>query len=154
MGRHSDSHQQGLSTSSFLMTMRKLLIIITAFVLSYSSSGYAQSSENIETLLENYCIEHYDSCFEGRSYIPKSLKVYSVRKDSVSNVLKVLGKHSYRGRYLPFVGRKTYSAVDFKAHILKIEDSWVINFFKLIWDGSLSGKREWEECSASFLIKE
>ena len=133
----------------FLMIMKKLLTQTTIIALLYSANCHALSFDIIESVLEKYCIEHYDSCFKDRSYILKSIKVDSVQVDSVSKGIKVRGKHSYLGRYIPFFGRRTYSGVAFKAYISENGNSWIIDFFKLISPGDML--IQWEECNASVM---
>ena len=104
---------------------------MVALLLILSGTASAQSSkEQFKAILEDFCVSYYDNAFSGKQYIEGSLSVSTLEPDEVNNVIKVRGKHSYRGQYIPFFGRKTYSNVDFKAEVSVTNSGLKIKFWK------------------------
>lgn len=110
--------------------MVKVKSLVIAILLFISLGIHAQYKELITKCLDLFCIEHYDSCFNGRQYIEGSLTVRSLEPDEANKVIKVKGKHSYRGQYIPIFGKKTYSNVDFKAEVSVTYSGIKIKFWK------------------------
>ena len=102
-----------------------------ALLLAVSGAANAQSTkEQLKSILEDFCVSYYDDAFSPKQYIEGSLTVKTVEADEAKGVIKVKGKHSYRGQYIIFVGRKTHSNVDFKAEITPTGSGLKIKFWK------------------------
>lgn len=114
-----------------MVKVKSLIITVLLFI---SLGIHAQSKEQVtslfQQLLELFCKEQYDSCFNGKQYIDGSLTVTTLESDEAKNVIKVKGKHSYKGQYIPFFGRKTHSNVDFKAEVSVADSGIKIRFWK------------------------
>ncbi len=111
--------------------MANVKLVLSTFLLLFCCfSINAQTKEQIGEWLDSFLVVHFDSCFAGRQYIEGSLTVSTLEPDEVNNVIKVRGKHSYRGQYIPFFGRKTYSNVDFKAEVSVTNSGLKIKFWK------------------------
>lgn len=122
------------------MVKVKLLGVAILFVVPLIC--HAQTKGQVTEWLERFCMEQYDSCFNPRQYIEGSLTVTTLESDEANNVIKVKGKHSYRGLHIPFVGRRTHSSVDFKAEIYVTESGFNIRFWKWFDDGLWEGPCE------------
>lgn len=111
--------------------MKKLSLFIVAMLLTWGGLVQAQSSKSqIKTLLEDFCQSYYNESFGDKQYIEGTLTVSTVEIDESKNVIKVRGKHSYRGQYIPLFGRSTHSNVDFKAEITESRIGMKIKFWK------------------------
>ena len=89
--------------------MRNVKLMMLTFLLALRGVANAQSSkEQFKAVLEDFCVSYYDNAFSPKQYIEGSLTVSTLEADEVNEVIKVRGKHSYRGQYIPFFGRKTH----------------------------------------------
>lgn len=110
--------------------MKKVKFLIIALLLGMSSVASAQSKEVFREILEDFCMSYYEDAFDGKQYIEGTLKVTSVEKDSKTGIYKIMGTHSYRGRYYPIWGRQTHSDRRFKAEAKETGDGLKIKFWK------------------------
>ena len=94
--------------------------------------------------LTEECVSYYDDAFSGKQYIEGSLTVKTVELDEATNVIKIRGKHSYRGQYIPIFGRKTHSNVDFKAEVTVKAPGFKIKFWKWYEPDPMDPKGHWE----------
>lgn len=68
--------------------MRKLLIIIVMAICGFC---HAQTASELtipqaKNILESFCLNYYNSCFEGKDYIPQSIIIKSVGIDANNGV--------------------------------------------------------------------
>ena len=126
--------------------MKQVKFLMIALLLILSGSASAQSSkEKFKAVLEDFCESYYDDAFSPRQYIEGSLTVTTVEVDEVNDVIKIRGKHSYRGQYIPFFGRKTHSSVDFKAEVrMSSSGGLKIKFWKWYEPDPQDPKGHWE----------
>ena len=111
--------------------MKQVKFLMVALMLVMSGAANAQSTkEQFRAVLEDFCQSYYDNAFSGKQYIEGSLTVSTLEPDEANNVILVRGKHSYRGQYIPFYGRKTHSNVDFKAEVSVTKSGIKIKFWK------------------------
>lgn len=66
-------------------------------------------------LLEEFCKRFYSGWFKDRIYIQNTIKVGSVTEDPQTGNFLVKGVHSYQGKNIPFVGRKSHIDIPFQA---------------------------------------
>ena len=106
--------------------MKRILCCFLIFMVSAGFAANAQSvlpsKKDIRELLEFWCNQYYNNCYEDRSYIKNSLRVTSVNEDESTGYLMVRGKHSYYGRPYRIGGQKPFPDVDFKATIMPSSD--------------------------------
>lgn len=106
--------------------LKRFLCCLLMAVATTGFTAYAQSSlpskQDVRELLELWCIQYFNKCFEDRFYIEKSLRVTSVNEDESTGYLMVRGKHSYYGRPYRIGGQKPFPDVDFKATIMPSSD--------------------------------
>lgn len=125
--------------------MRKVKLLMVTLLLVLSGAANAQSTkEQFKAVLEDFCVSYYDNAFSGKQYIEGSLTVTTLEPDEANNVIKVRGKHSYRGQYIPFFGRKTHSNVDFKAEVTVTNSGIKIKFWKWYEPDINDPKGHWE----------
>lgn len=110
--------------------MAKTKVVLTVLLLTFALGTRAQLKEQFRELLEQYCMEYYDSCFDHRQYVEGSLIITKLEANEADDAIKVRGKHSYKGQYIPFYGRKTHSYADFKAEIRVTCSGMEIRFWK------------------------
>lgn len=124
--------------------MSKIKYLFLALLLSLSGAASAQSTKaQFKAILDQFCQSYYEDAFGGKQYIEGSLSVTSVESDESGNVIKIKGKHSYRGKYIPFYGRKTHSSVDFKAEVTEARNGLRIKFWKW-YEADLMASGHWE----------
>ena len=99
-------------------------------LVTFCGTANAQSKAEFQAVLEEFCQSYYNEGFSDRQYIEGSLVVKTVEVDEVTEVIKLKGKHSYRGQYYPIAGRKTHSDVDFKAEVSEARNGLRIKFWK------------------------
>ena len=129
--------------------MRKLLIIIVMAICGFC---HAQTASELtipqaKNILESFCRNYYNSCFEGKDYIPQSIIIKSVGIDANNGGTYVSGIHSYQGQYIPFVGRKTHNDVQFRATILIQRNGYYVIFNKYYERDLLHRNGGWEKSS-------
>lgn len=125
--------------------MKQVKLLMVALLLALSGTANAQTTkEQFKAVLEDFCVSYYDDAFSGKQYIEGSLTVTTLEPDEANNVIKVRGKHSYRGQYIPFFGRKTHSNVDFKAEISVTKSGLKIKFWKWFEPDPTDPKGHWE----------
>lgn len=111
--------------------MKKVKLFMLTILLAVSGVANAQSAkQNVAAILEDFCVSYYEDAFSGKQYIEESIRVTTVEADDANGLIKVKGKHSYRGRNIPFFGRQTHSNVDFKAEIMATDSGIKIKFWK------------------------
>ncbi len=111
--------------------MKQVKFLLFTLVLLVSASANAQTAKSFyKSLLEEFCVSYYDEGFSPKQYIEGSLTVTTVEPVESSDVIKVKGKHSYRGAYIPLFGRKTHSNVAFKAEVKKVTSGFNVKFWK------------------------
>lgn len=125
--------------------MKQVRFLIIVLLLALSSVANAQSTkEKIRSLLEDFCVSYYNSAFSPKQYIEGSLKVSTLEPDEANKSIKVRGKHSYRGQYIPFYGRKTHDNVDFKAEVKPTSQGVKIRFWKWYEPDLQDSEGHWE----------
>lgn len=125
--------------------MRKVKLLMVTLLLALCGAANAQSTkEQFKAVLEDFCVSYYDDAFSPKQYIEGSLTVSTLEVDEVNEVIKVRGKHSYRGQYIPLFGRKTHSNVDFKADVKVTNYGWKIKFWKWYEPDPQDPKGHWE----------
>lgn len=124
--------------------MKTAKYFLLALLLTVSSTAGAQTKAEIRDILEQFCLEHYDDCYSPRQYIQNSLVVKSV--DSKEWGFFVKGTHSYKGQYIPFLGRETHSNVDFKAELRPTERGLKVVFYKWYEPDIKHPDGFWEKC--------
>jgi len=132
----------------FAMILRIFLTILS--IISTPLYSYAQSKEQVAKWLEQFCVESYDSCFDGRLYIEGSLHVDSIVYNETNRYVKAMGTHSYQGRYIPLYGRRLYK-VRFDAFLHLSKEKVIIKFRKWFFDLNMSPPY-WEECEKTFRL--
>jgi len=95
----------------------------------------------IQDLLEDFCEDYYSSCFSGRKYIWHSLNVINIEYKE-NNVIKVTGRHSYKGSY-----NITYDNMDYYVYITIGTNETTIEFHKKAKADLFHPSDYWEECS-------
>ena len=110
--------------------------VIAIFISIVVLDIHAQSKEQVETILEQFCIEHYDSCFFNRYYVPNSLCVDSILPHRRDGLIEVMGRHSYLGRF-----RFRHTSIRYTASITISEQKAKILFRKGFID-----MRTWADC--------
>lgn len=124
--------------------MKQVKFLIVALLLAVSGAANAQSTKDqVRSILEDFCVSYYDNAFSPKQYIEGSLTVSTIEADDASNVIKVKGKHSYRGQYIPFLGRQTHSNVDYKAEIIPASSGLKIRFWKW-YEADMRASGHWE----------
>ncbi len=129
----------------FIKIMKIVKLLLVVMLLSVNGIANSQTKSQIKTLLESFCVEHYDDCFRPRLYVDGSLTVNSVSIDENTYVVKAEGTHSYRGQHIPFYGRKTHSGVAWKAEIKVLDTGVKIKFYKWYEPDFFDGGH-WEVC--------
>ena len=125
--------------------MSKIKVIMMALLLAVSGAVNAQSTKDqIRALLEDFCVTYYNNAFGPRQYIEGTLSVTSLEADEVNDVIKVRGKHSYRGQSIPFFGRSTHSNVDYKAEVSVKRTGIKIKFWKWYEPDMTDPNGHWE----------
>lgn len=132
--------------------MKKLIIALIAVVLceicnaqvGNIQSGKVLSAEEAQYVLEVFCRNYYSSCFGGKSYIPGTLIVKSVGIDRNTGGTYVSGLHSYQGKYIPFMGRKSHMDVRYNAVIYRQRNGDYVTFDKWCEPDLLNHKGGWE----------
>ncbi len=114
--------------------------IIAIFISIVVLDIQAQSKEQVETILEQFCIEHFDSCFSKRHYISNSLCVDTIMPHRKDGLIEVMGHHSYYHSYLGSF-RNCHTDVVYKASISLSEHKAKILFRKGFID-----MRTWADC--------
>lgn len=121
----------------------KLLIFAAIFSVSTTASAQLTKSE-LRTLLEQFCVEHYNTCFEPRQYVEGTLVVTSVDVDEANNKIRVRGTHTCRGQYIPLVGRRTYTNREFKAEVIPANMGVKIKFWRWYESDPGQNNAHWE----------
>lgn len=125
--------------------MKHLKLILLAFLLVFAGTANAQSTKDqFRAILEDFCQSYYDDGFSPKQYIEGSLTVKTVEADEYSDVIRVKGKHSYRGQYIPLFGRKTHTNVDFKAEVTEVRNGLKIKFWKWFEPDATDPHGHWE----------
>ena len=125
--------------------MRKAKFFMVTLLVALSCAANAQTTkEQFRAVLEDFCVSYYDNAFSPKQYIEGSLTVSTLEADEVNKVIKARGKHSYRGQYIPFFGRKTHSNVDFKADVKVTGAGLKIKFWKWYEPDINDPKGHWE----------
>lgn len=135
-----------------------ILLFVTAFGLFPANAADVQSGEPVQDknslkyVLEHFCLDLFDACFEKCEYIEGSLIVENYElKDGV---YMVSGSHSYWGYHGGKLIRKKHEGVFFEAEVTKISDNEYIVMFKTFWSHYLPGRDgEWLICKKHFWIK-
>ena len=99
-----------------MMNQVKLFLIV--LLLAMGSVVNAQTKSQIRAILEQFYVENYDSYFSPRQYVEGTLVITSVEVDERNGKIKIRGTHTCRGRYIPFIGRRTYSGREYKAELI------------------------------------
>ena len=129
--------------------MKKLFFTLSFILaISASSSVMCQEQEVINYLTEflnRFCIENYKECYLDRTYIEQSLKVtsYNEYKENGITCTKIMGKHSYKGRY-----GSRYDNMDFIAYLKFLPNKeYSIEFHKRAKADFYHSEDYWEKCS-------
>lgn len=132
--------------------MKKISIIILTLVLcgvckahveNYQSSNIL-SAQEAKYILEVFCPNYYSRCFEGKTYIQGTIIIKSVGVDQNTGGTYVSGLHSYKGKYIPFRGRKSHNDVQFNATIIRQSNGNYVIFNKWYEPDLLNRKGGWE----------
>lgn len=134
--------------------MKTVKLLMLALILAVSSVANAQSKEDCREILEQFCLEHYESCFSERIYIKGSLRVTKDPKQSrLTGICSVAGTHSYQGQVIAFGRRKTHSGVEFHARIKRVGDtSYKVEFEKLYESDPFMNNAHWEKCTQTITL--
>lgn len=105
------------------------------------------------SILEQFCQNFYSKCFPERLYVEGSLRIEAPKyEDREKGSVKVEGTHSYQGRNRPFLGRRSYTGIDFYAIITPLGyGEWEIEFHKLYAPDYPGGPTHWEVCTKRFI---
>ena len=113
--------------------MRKIKFLLLLLILFISEAAQAQSAAQLKEILEQFCLENYDSYFNPRQYVANSLKITDIQRDG--STIYVEGTHSYRGPHFPIWGRTTLPGTEFKAILKPYDEGYKIEFWR--WHKSL-----------------
>ncbi len=113
--------------------MRKIKFLPLLLILFISEAAQAQSAAQLKEILEQFCLENYDSYFNPRQYVANSLKITDIQRDG--STIYVEGTHSYRGPHVPIWGRTTFPKRGFKATLKPYDEGYKIEFWR--WHKSL-----------------
>ena len=109
----------------------------------------AQTKSEIRDVLEQFCVEHYDDCFSPRVYVQESLEVKSIVEKEWGLYIK--GVHTYKGVYVPFIGRMFHSRVDFRAEIRPTSEGVNVVFYKWYEPDITHPDGQWEKCENNII---
>lgn len=100
------------------------------------------------TMIENYSVRNYSSCFSGRTYVRESIQITKLSRKEDGNII-VYGTHSYRGRM-----GSLYSNAEFEVTIRVIDDEdgyepsyQIVKFRKQSQPDLMNSSVYWEECN-------
>lgn len=111
--------------------MKHLKILVVALLITTSGTVNAQiTRDQIRIILEQFCVEHYDNCFNPRQYVEGTLVVTSVDVDEANDKIKIKGTHTCRGQYIPIIGRRTYTGRDYKAELIPASLGIKVRFWR------------------------
>jgi len=131
--------------------MKKCFMILCMMLLATVSMPVnAITKSDVKQYLEQFCVEHYESCFSGRVYIEGSLTVTSMEIDENKGAIKVKGRHSYRGRSF-FGYRQTHSGVSYWALIRPTNYGLKVEFHKWYEPDYPGADGHWEECTKTII---
>ena len=134
--------------------MKKVKFIMIALMLSVSGIANAQTRAQIQAILEQFCVEHYDRHFAPRQYVEGTLRVTSVDIDEDNGKIKVKGTHTCRGQHIPFIGRRTYAGREFKAELLPAKIGIKIRFWRWYAPDTPGQEGYWEGPCEKTIIPE
>ena len=134
--------------------MKNVKFLMVALMLAVSSMANAQSREDCREILEEFCLQHYETCFAERIYTKGSLAVTKEPKVSkLTGICSVEGTHSYKGQVIAFGRRKSHPNVDFKARIKRIgETTFKVEFEKYYEPDPFQNNGHWETCTKTVTI--
>lgn len=98
-------------------------------------------------ILEEYCKRFYATCFKDRLYIQNSIMVNSIGEDPKTGNVICFGTHSYYGKDIPIVGRKSHVNVAYGASIAIGLQGLSIAFSKWYEPDYKGGQGHWESCT-------
>ena len=111
--------------------MKQVKSLVVILLLTLSGTVSAQiTRDQIKTILEQFCAEHYDNCFAPRQYVEGTLIVTSVDVDEANNKIRIKGTHTCRGQYIPGIGRKTYTGREYKAELIPANLGIKVRFWR------------------------
>lgn len=145
--------------------MKKLKLLLFTLLLAISSTVNAQvlgnDHESVKneclSILEEFCKAYYEDYFSDRYYVKNSISISSLEERKTEDnvfVFSIKGTHSYRGSFIPFMGRKLHSDVEYKADIYLFENKLRIKFWKW-YEADFASDGHWEgPCDKTFTIDE
>ena len=113
--------------------MKRIRLLPILLMLLMSGVAHSQSMSQVKNILEQFCLENYDSYFNPRQYVANSLEITNIYRDG--NTIMVEGTHSYRGPHIPIWGRTTFRGRAFKATLKRYDEGYKIEFWR--WHKSL-----------------
>jgi len=111
--------------------MKQVRLLVVFLLLTLSGTVSAQITRaQIKTILEQFCVEHYDNCFAPRQYVEGTLAITSVDVDEANDKIRIKGTHTCRGQHIPFIGRRTYAGREFKAELMPASLGIKVKFWR------------------------
>jgi len=116
--------------------MKKTILFIFAFLLTFGATAQAQSRSEMTDILEKFCQTYYNEAF-NKTYTTGSLEITTIEVlDEDKGIILVNGKHSYKGI-------KYHYKQPFKAEISETKLGLKISFYKW-YERDLLAAGHWE----------
>jgi hypothetical protein len=145
--KNGASLKSRMSRSNLIKTV---ILCITIFCINFPVQSQSTNLNSYErkqffkVLLNKFCAEYYNDCFDGRRYVSNSLTVTNVREDEDdSDIIRIDGNHEYLN-YIDIADKQPYYA---KISINTNRNRIKITFHKK--SKNWLGKDYWESCTKS-----
>lgn len=105
--------------------------------------------DDIQGILTEFCVTHYDRCFDGRKFVSNSIALNPKFRQVGKNEYEVSGVHNYKGSF-----GKLYEKIPFSAVITKIEgDRYQVLFNKTDMPDLTHSDERIEQCAKMVYYK-